>query len=529
MGIADFKSFIGQEYISGIVKACEDYDINFINVCEAIKYSFFDDLNFIPHYLKKFRFMKKPLIDGLITWASSLAEYLPHWQIIEKFTSLKPLPMVDIGYLDIPGVTALRIDNSCSMQLIVEHLVRVHGYKKIAFMGCNHSSPHISRMESFKTALANFNLDAENAPVFMADSMGEADIVRSTDELLASYSLKKSDSSSDRIEAIVTSSDIIASRLIIELEKRGITVGDDVAVTGFNNQYLGISSPSPVTTIDLEYFKRGYMAVELLISQIMEPERKSEVITVPTSLIVRESCGCFEKEILAAGQSFRKEVFADNSSEAEVREYLLSKINVIFAKESHERKKALVNAIFEDLYEWSERSQTLVWFRIYLRHERNRHFNATACQQKITELRRYILQLTDDDKHQKNHMEDICNQLRVFCSTISDYENTAQRDTSYFNNIAQTAIHFSSAATGIQMQNALKTSLSELGIPGIILSLSDNMTTELEVSSVELIVPEPKDKDRITLPYKINDESLFPKIFFLQRQTLFSRTSDFAL
>ena len=120
--IADFRSFIGQEYIAGICRACEDYDINFINMSQAIKYSLFDEVDFLSHYSKKFRFMKAPLLDGLITWASSLAPYLTNEQIIQKFEALKPLPMVDIGYLDIPDITALRIDNSCSMELIVSYV-----------------------------------------------------------------------------------------------------------------------------------------------------------------------------------------------------------------------------------------------------------------------------------------------------------------------------------------------------------------------------------------------------------------------
>ena len=40
-GVADLRSFIGQEYIGGMVKAAEDYDINFINMGSAKNYSVF--------------------------------------------------------------------------------------------------------------------------------------------------------------------------------------------------------------------------------------------------------------------------------------------------------------------------------------------------------------------------------------------------------------------------------------------------------------------------------------------------------
>lgn len=500
------------------MKACEDYDVNFINMSEAVKYSLFDDINFISHYSKKFRFMKSPLIDGLITWASSLAPYLSNEEIIGRFEALKPLPMIDIGYIDVPGVPALRIDNSCSIKLIIEHLVKTHGYKRIAFFGSQISRPHKERLDSFKEALRTFNLDAESAHIFMSSSLDEADIVHSVEEI---YNLCfKNPSESTKIDAIVTSSDIIAAILISELKKRGISVPEDVAVTGFNNQYQGITSSPTITTTNLEYFKRGYMAVELLINQIMAPKKSAETVKVPTSIIVRESCGCFENEIRDAGLSlptFSK--LNDESTEEDGRNFLFERVNSIFPKETHSQKINLVNAIFEDLYENANPPKTLQWFRHFLSGERGLHFKAVDCQQKITELRLCFTELSGNDEKQKSRMEQIVNQLRMLVSVASDYESMIRRDSSYiFNNTTQAAIHFASVTSGKEMQNALRTHLSELGIPGIILSLSDNMTTDLETSNVEFVFPTPDENEREKLPYRVNNEAFFPKAFFPKNQ-----------
>ena len=98
-GIADFRSFIGQEYIAGMMKAASDYDLNFINFAGAIKYSLFDDIDFISHYLKNFRFMKAPLVDGLVTWTSSLCSFLDTKTVRVNLTknlriTLRFLPML---------------------------------------------------------------------------------------------------------------------------------------------------------------------------------------------------------------------------------------------------------------------------------------------------------------------------------------------------------------------------------------------------------------------------------------------------
>ena len=516
--VADFRSFIGQEYIAGIVKACEDYDVNFINMSQAVKYSLFDEVDFISHYSKKFRFMKAPLIDGLITWASSLAPYLTNEQIIQKFTALKPLPMVDIGYLDIPGVSALRIDNSCSMDLIVEHLLKKHGITRFAFLGTKISRPHLERLNSFRRALEKNNLDSKNFPVFMTETLDEADIIRVSEEICDSYI--KSPEGSKAFEAVVSSSDIIASTLISVLHKRGISVPEDIAVTGYNNQYQGINASPPITTINLEYFKRGYMSVEHLISKIMSGETKAEIIKVPTSLIVRESCGCFEKEIIAADMTNTKRpALPENSSEEDGRNFLSEQINNIFPKESHERKQELIEAVFQDLYEEVSPPKTLCWFRKFLSSERGPHFKATACQQKVTELHSCLTALSGNNAGQRFRMENITGQLRVLCSVTSDYETSAKRENSYlFHNITTAAIHFASVSTGKQMQSTLKTHLAELEIPGIILSLSDNMTVDLETSNVELIIPEPAGFEKEKLPFRVTEESNFPKSFFPKKE-----------
>lgn len=513
-GIVDFKSCTGQEYISGIIKACEDYDINFINMCEIEKYSFFDDTSFLPHYLKKFRFMKKPLIDGLVIWVSSLGKYFSQEQIVNKFNSLKPLPMVNVGQLDIPGIMTVKTNNVQAIRLVVGHLVRIHRYKTIAFMGVQDALPQASYFDAFKNVLREYNLDAEDAPIFMTRSLNEADIIRTVYNFFECYSLKKSDGE-NQIQAVVTSSDTIATLLISELEKRGVRIPDDVAVTGFNNEHLGITCLSPVTTVNPAYFEHGYRAVELLIDRIVDAEHETEVVTVPASLVIRESCGCFEDEIIQAGKKCDQNFSPENAHETEIREHIFSQVNQIFPRENYETKWSLVNGIFEDLYTHSEIPKTLIWFRRFLSSERNHHFDSGAYQQKITALRQCMLQLAGNDAMQREHFENVCNKLRVFCSTISRYESNAYRDISpRFYTIAQAAMQFATVSTGAQLKTALKANLDKWGISRIILSLSDNMTRDLETSSIELVLPELDEHEKQKLPYRINNEALFPKSFF---------------
>ncbi len=516
-GIADFRSFIGQEYIAGMMKAAADYDLNFINFAGAIKYSLFDDIDFISHYLKNFRFMKSPLVDGLVTWASSLCSFLDNKTVINTFNALKPLPMVDIGYLDIDGIPCIRIDNTSSIALIMDHLINTHKYRHFVFIGSKISEPHIRRLEAYQTELKKYGISELPNSTYMTKTMDSIDIAMAVNQLCSAYNLKDH----SEIDCIITTSDIIAEIVIEELDKRGINVPKDVSITGFNNQYNGITARSPVTTMDLEYFKRGYAAVELLIDRIMNPEVKYETRLVPTSLLIRQSCGCFEENIVDAGstvQNLNISPISPNSSEEEVRNYLFLQARNIFPQQTETEITELVDSVFNDIYEQNSPSSMLRWFQRLLQNIRKDSTLVNSeLQQNITNLRKVILPMVRDDEEQFTHIENVFHQLRSLVSVFIEYDTLSTRENSYLmNNMSQIAMNFASATTGKQIQDVLRYQLSEMEIPGIILCLSDNMTLDLSSSNIELILPEPPMDIKEKLPFKVYDPTCIPKSFFPQ-------------
>ncbi len=514
-GIADFRSFIGQEYIAGMMKAASDYDLNFINFAGAIKYSLFDDIDFISHYLKNFRFMKSPLVDGLVTWTSSLCSFLDTKTIVNTFNSLKPLPMVDIGYLDIEGIPCIRINNNSSIALIMDHLVNKHGYKNFVFIGSRISEPHQRRLVAYQAELKKYGIPELPHSTYMTKTMDPIDIAMAVTQLCSAYNLKDH----SEIDCIITTSDIIAATVIEELDKRNISVPGDVSITGFNNQYNGITARSPVTTMNLEYFKRGYAAVELLIDRIMNPEAKFETRLVPTTLLVRQSCGCFEQSIVEAGETVNissTSTIGPNSSEEDVRSFLFRQGRIIFPQQNEQEITELVNSIFNDIYEQSQPPAMLRWFQNLLQNIRkDSALINSELQKNITDLRKIILPMVKDDDKQFSHIENIFHQLRSLVSVFIEYDTLSTRENSYLmNNISQIAMNFASATTGKQIQDVLRYQLSEMEIPGIILCLSENMTLDLSPSNIELILPEPPADIKEKLPFKVYDPACIPKTFF---------------
>ena len=513
-GIADFRSFIGQEYIAGMVKAAADYDLNFINFAGAIKYSFFDDIDFISHYMKTFRFMKTPLIDGLVTWASSLCELTDANTVSKTFTDLKPLPMVDIGYLDIPGIPVIRIDNEYSISIMMNHLFERHGYRKFAFIGCETSSPHTDRLKCYKKELNKKGLAEIEKSVFLTKSMNTVDISEAVGKLASFHDLH----GKKEIECIVTPSDLIASAVIEELDKIGISVPNDVAVTGFNNQYSGVSARSPVTTMNLEYFNRGYASVELLIDRIMNPKAVFETKLVPTSIVIRQSCGCFEESVVQSADSsdeFQGQI-PEKKSREDVMALISDKVRHIFPHQTDTEVAELTAALFDDIHADKNSCKTLRWFQRLLQNTRkDSGLINSRIQQEITALRKSILPLVKNQDEQSLRMENIFHQLRTLTSVFIEYETIAPREDIYLmNNLSQIAIQFASATSGKQILDVLRYQLGEMGIPGIILALSENMMSDLGNTKIELILPEPPADIQEKLPFNVRDPACIPKYFF---------------
>lgn len=518
-GIADFRSFIGQEYLAGMQKATADYDLNFINFAGAIKYSLFEDINFIDHYLKNFKFMHTPLLDGVVTWASSFVEFLNNDEIIKIFSDLKPLPMVDIGYLDIPGIPSVRIDNDNSIEILIEHLIKKHHYTRFAFIGSQNSSPHKDRLRCYHKQLEKYGIKEIENSVFMAENMNSGTIAEVVDKFAQNFVRN----GHCDIECIVTSSDIIASNVIESLEKYGISVPLDVAVTGFNNQYAGLSARSPLTTLNLEYFKRGYSAVELLIDRIMEPEKVFKTVLVPTTLLVRQSCGCFEQSVVDAGDfdSNAKALFLDsNVSEENLRDILAKQISQIFPPMHDDVINSLIDAIFSDIYEENCPSEMLRWEQKFLQNlHKEANFVNKDLQMYVSKLRRIILPMVKDNTSQFLRIENIFHQLRTLISVFIEYDTFSPHEDIYaVNKLSQIAINFASAISGKQILEILRSQLGEMGISGLILALSENMTSDLGAANIELVLPQEPLLFKGRLPLKVSEPVLIPKGLFPQER-----------
>lgn len=528
-GIADLRHFIALEYIRGMMKACADYDINFVNMGAAIKYSLFDDINFLSHYTKNFKFMKPPLIDGLVTWAASLYEFMEEKAIIKTFSDLRPLPMVDIGHLDIPGASMVKIDSNSAIKTLMDHLVNAHHYKKFAFIGTDISEAQKRRLFNFQLELQRHGLEEIPGSVCMMNKKMEAQYIdEQVDKLISRFDMHEK----REIDAILTGSDIIAAEIIEHLFRRGYSVPKDVAVVGFNNWYESITARSPITTIDLVYFKRGYAAVELLIDKIIDPEHKSETLYYKTDLIVRQSCGCLEKSVSLLQSKQNRNFLNETNAESEaiLRMQLEEEAKKIFPYLPLDSITNLLDSFFSDIYESGlddstssndsenpteeEQGRTLRWFRNVMQdYRKEKEFDSEHFQNAVTSLRTlFIPVIKNEGGNTIFFAESIFHQMRALISVFQKYDLIADRENPYrMNNIASQSLSFTQVTSIDQIFEVLRHQMSVLDIPGAVLALSDEMSYSFPSPTITFVHPDSSPDAQKLLGQKISEPHLFPK------------------
>lgn len=84
-------------------------------------------------------------------------------------------------------------------------------------------------------------------------------------------------------------------------QERGLVVGRDVAITGFDDIPLAEHSHPPLTTLHQPIYQIGRRVTEILIQTLQgHPPDETQQILEPT-LVVRQSCGA--KPAAAVGEA----------------------------------------------------------------------------------------------------------------------------------------------------------------------------------------------------------------------------------
>ena len=217
--------------------------------------------------------------DGLLVFTTSLSDDELAWFYHRGF------PVVLLHRSAPPGleIPSVRFENRLSAASLVDHLIRVHNCRRIAFLrGPERNEDSLEREQGYRDSLAANGLPYDPALIETAGFDTQGGIQAATRLLERKVSF----------DAIFTGDDEAAAGAMFVFNQHGIRIPEEMRIVGFDDNAMAPLLPVPLTTVRASIEEAGYQAARLLIQLIRSGQAEEKQIILPTQLIIRRSCGC---------------------------------------------------------------------------------------------------------------------------------------------------------------------------------------------------------------------------------------------
>ena len=181
-------------------------------------------------------------------------------------------------------ISSVTVENIEITQRLVEHLIQVHGKRRILFLrGPIHQEDSAKREAGYRAALQANQIPIDDNLILNGDF--ERDIAyQAMNEFLGN-------GRQVAFDAVFTGDDDAAIGVLKSLHEHAIRIPDDVAVIGFDDLGFAPFLNPPLTTVRAPTELVGQIATERLFG-MLENNPSDEVTILPTEIIFRRSCGC---------------------------------------------------------------------------------------------------------------------------------------------------------------------------------------------------------------------------------------------
>ncbi|MFN8485474.1 MAG: LacI family DNA-binding transcriptional regulator [Anaerolineae bacterium] len=222
------------------------------------------------------RLVEGRLVDGLI-----LVRTRRHDERVQ-YLSGRQFPFVAFGRTDLDAPYAcVDTDGTAGFRQLVEYLIGL-GHRRMACLSADPELTFVShRLAGFHAALAEHHLAID------PDLIVRSDLTQRGGYEAASSLLDRT----PRPTALVCLNDLMALGAMRAAQERGLVVGRDISITGFDDIPPAENSHPPLTTLEQPVYDIGKRLCAMLVRLIRgEPLDEAQVLLKPT-LVVRDSSG----------------------------------------------------------------------------------------------------------------------------------------------------------------------------------------------------------------------------------------------
>jgi DNA-binding LacI/PurR family transcriptional regulator len=218
----------------------------------------------------------KSRVEGIIACISQETNESSHFQkLIDNEFPIVFFDRICDG-LPVPSVT---VDGLKAVKSIIHHF-KDNGCSRIAYIsGPSHLSISKNRKEGYLEGLKECGLD------YIPELLVECNL-SAMDASLATKQLLNLNQKPDAIFGI---NDTIAFAAMKEIKKHGLKIPDDIALVGFTDEFHSTVVEPSLTSVTHPTFQMGREAARLFFNCIEKGPDYSEMVVLPTELIIRYS------------------------------------------------------------------------------------------------------------------------------------------------------------------------------------------------------------------------------------------------
>jgi DNA-binding LacI/PurR family transcriptional regulator len=349
-------------------------------------------------------------VDALMLMSGTLGNYVGPEELLRYCERFRPLPLCSIA-VELPGIPSVLVDNESGMRDAIVHLIKDHGYRRIAFIQGPDVNPEAERRYGvYRDVLQERGISLDPKLVVPGDFMGEGgrEGVRRLLESNANVP----------IDAIVAANDQMALGALEELTRRGVRVPEQIALVGFDDIEEARFADPPLTTVRQPLREQGRRAVELVMAQL-EGQGTPGNVHLRTELVTRRSCQCFGESRLvrthtAPPQGGLEAILGDK------RTAILRAMSVASRDAFREIppgwEQRLLEAFVSELRD-GRREHFIETFDDMLRQVGESGADVSACHDVLSALRRRVLEHVADQRH-RALAEDLLQEARVLAAAV---------------------------------------------------------------------------------------------------------------
>ena len=233
------------------------------------------------HYYSLYGYSKFEDLDLLVVSFGTISGVQNTIALEEFLSGLSETPIILLeNDTDIPNGMHITMDDYAGLRDCMEHLIEGHGCRNIAYLsGPKNLKDSAERLRAYQETMLAHGLP------FREERIAYGDFSDQVDSLVEQLFMHNK-----QLDAIVCANDMMAESAYRVAKKHGYVVGQDIAVTGFDDLPMAWAMDPPLTTVRQDYEGLAE-AVEKSAWELLDGKKAASVV-LPTKLIERMSCGC---------------------------------------------------------------------------------------------------------------------------------------------------------------------------------------------------------------------------------------------